>query len=175
MSKLVKGLITKELQKKLLGVSDALVADVIGLNSERTAALRSTLHAKKIKVLVVKNSLARRATEGTSLAPAFEGLTGSSAVVWGADDFISLVKEVHEIEKSKKFEKFVPKGGVFDGEAFKAARIAEMSKWPNRVEQLSILAGTILGPGANLAAAIKGPGSTLAGQVKQKSEEETTA
>lgn len=175
MSKVVKGLITKELQKKLTGVSDALVADVIGLNSEQTASLRAVLHAKKIKVLVVKNSLARRATEGTSLAPAFEGLTGSSAVVWGADDFISLVKEVHAIEKSKKFEKFVPKGGVFDGESFQAPRIAEMSKWPNRVEQLSILAGTILGPGANLAAAIKGPGSTLAGQVKQKSEEETAA
>jgi large subunit ribosomal protein L10 len=175
MSKLVKGLITKELQSKLNGVSDALVADVIGLNSEQTASLRTALHAKKIKVLVVKNSLARRATEGTSLAPAFEGLTGSSAVVWGADDFISLVKEVHEIEKSKKFEKFVPKGGVLDGEAFKAERIAEMSKWPNRLEQLSILAGQILSPGANLAAALLGPGGTLAGQVKQKSEEETAA
>lgn len=175
MSKLVKGLITAELQKKLSGVTDALVADVIGLNSEKTASLRSALHSKKIKVLVVKNSLARRATEGTSLASAFEGLSGSSAVVWGADDFISLVKEVHALDKSKKFEKFVPKGGVFDGESFKAERIAEMSKWPNRVEQLSILAGTILGPGANLAAAIKGPGGTLAGQIKSKSEEETAA
>jgi large subunit ribosomal protein L10 len=175
MSKVVKGLITKELQKKLAGVSDAVVADVVGLDSEKTASLRAAFHAKKIKVLVVKNSLARRATEGTALAPAFEGLTGSSAIVWGADDFISLVKEVHEIEKGKKFEKFVSKGGVFDGESFKAARIAEMSKWPNRVEQLSILAGTILGPGANLAAAIKGPGGTLAGQIKSKSEEETTA
>jgi large subunit ribosomal protein L10 len=175
MSKLVKGLITKELQKKLQGVSDALVADVIGLDSEKTATLRAALHAKKIKVLVVKNSLARRATEGTALAPAFEGLAGSSAVVWGAEDFISLVKEVHELDKSKKFEQFVPKGGVFDGEAFKSDRIAEMSKWPNRAEQLSILAGTILGPGANLAAAIKGPGGTLAGQIKSKSEEETAA
>lgn len=175
MSKVVKGLITKELQKKLAGVSDAVVADVVGLNSEQTASLRATLHAKKIKVLVVKNSLARRATEGTSLAPAFEGLAGSSAIVWGADDFISLVKEVHEIEKGKKFEKFVSKGGVFDGEAFKAAQIAEMSKWPNRVEQLSILAGAIMGPGANLAAAIKGPGGTLAGQIKSKSEEEPAA
>jgi large subunit ribosomal protein L10 len=175
MSKLVKGLITKELQQKLNGVSDALIADVVGLNSEQTASLRSTLSSKKIKLMVVKNSLARRATEGTSLAPAFEGLTGSTAVLWGAEDFITLVKEVHELHQSKKFEKFVPKGGVLDGEAFPAERLAEISKWPTRTEQLSLLAGQILGPGANLAAALLGPGRTLASQVKKKSEEETAA
>ncbi len=52
--------------------------------------------------MVVKNSLARRATEGTSLSTAFEGIEGSHAVLWGAEDFVSLVKEVNELDKDEE-------------------------------------------------------------------------
>ena len=46
------------------------------------------------RLMMVKNSMVRRATEGTALAPAFEGLTGSTALLFGGEDIISLAKEV---------------------------------------------------------------------------------
>ena len=64
---------------------------------------------------MVKNSLARRATEGTPLAPAFEGAEGSPAVVWGGEDIVSLAKEVTRLPKEKEFAKFEARGGVMDG------------------------------------------------------------
>ncbi len=51
-------------------------------------------------------------------------------------------------------------------------QVKEVSSWPSREEQLSLLIGQILGPGAKLAAQLLGPGGALASQIKQKSEEE---
>ncbi len=43
---------------------------------------------------------------------------------------------------------------------------------PSREEQISLLVGQILSPGANLVGALLGPGGKLASQIKQKGEEE---
>ncbi len=59
-----------------------------------------------------------------------------------------------------------------EGERLTSEQVEQVSKWPSREEQLSLLVGQILGPGATLAAQICGPGATLAGQVKQKGEGE---
>lgn len=171
MSKFVKDLMTKDVVSRLEGVEDCVLANVIGLDANSTVALRKRLREKDIQLLVVKNSLARRATEGTSLAPAFEGLTGTAAVVWGAEDFISLVKEVIDLDKDADFEQFKARGGCMDGEQLSADRVAEISKWPSRAEQLSLLVGQILGPGSQLSAQLKGPGSQLASQVKKIAED----
>jgi large subunit ribosomal protein L10 len=99
MSKQLKNLIADELKKRLSGVNDLLLVNVIGLNSANTFNLRRELRSKNINLLVVKNSLARRATEGTPLARAFDESEGSLAVVWGAEDFVSLTKELVALHK----------------------------------------------------------------------------
>ena len=175
MSKRIKNLIARELSDKLSGVDDALLVNVVGLDANKTVVLRKHLRDKDIKLLVVKNSLAKRATEGTPLAPAFEGAEGTLALVWGGEDFISLVKEVTDLDKGTEYEEFEARGGVMDGERLTPERVKEISKWPNRAEQLSILSGQILSPGANLAAALGGPGGALASQFKQIADGETGA
>lgn len=172
MSKFVKELLTKDLQNRLEGVEDCVLADVIGMDANTTTTLRRRLREKGIGMMVIKNSLAKRATEGTSLQNAFEGLAGTHAVLWGAEDFVSLVKEVSDLDKDEEaFEKFEARGGVMDGEQLTPERVTEISKWPSRAEQLSMLVGQILGPGGTLAAQLNGPGGTLVGQIKSKSEE----
>jgi large subunit ribosomal protein L10 len=172
MSKLLKSKIAEDYRKKLDGVSEALLVDVIGLNSGNTFSLRKELRSKNIQLLVVKSSLARRATDGTVLAKAFEGGEGSLAVVWGGEDFVSLAKEVVEIQKRPEFEKCQARGGLMDGEKLSAEKVKEVSKWPNRVGQISILLGQILSPGAQLLSQLGSPGGALASQIEQKSKEE---
>jgi ribosomal protein L10 len=173
MSKQVKGLITGEIKAKLQDVQDCLVVNVVGMDAITTTNLRKALRAKSISMVVVKNTLARKATEGTSLNPAFVGLKGASAVVYGGEDFVSLVKEIVDIQtREKEFPGFETRGGVMDGEALNAAKVKEVSKWPNRREQLSMLVGQILGPGSQLVAQIKGPGGKLASQIKKKAGDE---
>ena len=171
MSKYVKNLITKDLKKRLDGVDEALLVNVIGIDANKTVLLRRQLREKNINLLVVKNSLAQQATEGTPLSIAFDGLDGTAAVCWGGEDFITLVKEIIELDKDPEFDAFAARIGVMDGEAVSAERLREISKWPNRQEQLSILSGQIRGPGANLSAQLRGPAGQLASQVKQKGEE----
>ena len=172
MSKKVKELVTNTFKSRLDGVDDCLVADVIGLDANSAVKLRKQLREKNIHLMVVKNSLARRATEGTSLAPAFEGLGGTACVVWGAEDFVSLVKEVVDLDKSDEFEVFKARGGVMDGEQLSPEKVKEISKWPNRLEQLSILSGQITSGWTTLQSQLTGPGGQLASQVEQKSKDE---
>ncbi len=176
MSKYVKNLIVDELRERLSGTEEALLVDVIGLDVNRTVALRRRLREKNIDLMVVKNSLARRATEGTALAPAFEGLKGTTAVVWGGEDIVSLAKNVIAIDEDKDFKEFETRGGVMDGAPLSAEKVKEVSKWPSREEQLSLLLGQILSPGSLLQSQLLGPGGSVASQVQQiaKKEDEPT-
>jgi large subunit ribosomal protein L10 len=172
MSKFVKDLVTDQLKRELTDVQDMLLVNVVGLTANRTAALRKALRQKNIKLMVIKNSLARRATEGTQLAPAFEGSQGTLAMVWGASDIVALAKEVVKLAAEKDFALFVARGGVMGGTQLKAEEVAQVSKWPSREEQLSLLVGQILSPGARLASQFIAAGGALASQIKQHGEGE---
>jgi len=171
MSKYVKNLLTETIRQRLDGVESALVVNVVGLSAGQDYLLRKELRSKNINLMVVRNSLAARATEGTLLNPAFEGLDGSAAVLWGGEDIVSLAKEVVKIAKDKQFEGFTARGGAMDGQKLSAEDVEKVSKWPSRAEQLSILAGQILSPGANLNSQLLSAGGALASQIKQKAEE----
>ena len=171
MSKYLKELITNELKSRFDGVDDALLVNVIGMEANSNVELRRELREKGIHLMVVKNSLALRATKGTPLETAFEGATGTVAIVWGGEDVVSLAKEITRLAADSKYEPFAPKGGVMDGSALSAEEVNAVSKWPSRTEQLSLLVGQILSPGADLSAQLIGPGGKLASQVESKSEE----
>ncbi|HWC91361.1 MAG TPA: 50S ribosomal protein L10 [Pirellulales bacterium] len=175
MSKFVKDLITKELQGRLEGVKDLFLVNIVGLSANANSALRKELRAKGIKMVVVKNSLARKATEGTSIAPAFDGTQGTLAVVWAEMDAPALAKEIVRLQGVKEYAPFEPKGGVVDGSRLAAKQVAEVSKWPTRLEQISLLLGQILSPGAMLASQLNSGGGALASQIKQHGEREEGA
>jgi ribosomal protein L10 len=171
MSKYVKDLIVNDLKSRLAEIDSCVIANVIGLNAEQTVRLRKQLRDKDIHILVVKNSLVARATEGTPLASGFEGLSGTSAVAWGAEDFVSLVKEITALDGSEDYKAFAARGGVMEGEPLTAERVKEISTWPSRGEQLSILAGQLTAPWRLLQSQLTGPGGSLASQVEKKSKE----
>jgi large subunit ribosomal protein L10 len=175
MSKYVKNLITEHLRDRLKGIDDALLVNMVGLDSLITSRLRREFREKNIQVVVVKNSLAARAAEGTHLASMFDDLSGTSAICWGGTDIVGLAKEIIKLAKDEKMAPFSARGGVMDGERLTAEQVEEVSKLPTRQEQLSLLVGQILGPGARLASQLLGPGGALASQIAQKGEGEETA
>ncbi|TWU54444.1 50S ribosomal protein L10 [Rubripirellula tenax] len=171
MSKYVKELVTRDIKRRLDGVEDAVLVKCVGMDANTTNELRGELEKMDIHMVVVKNSLARRATEGTGLQNAFEGASGQIGVCWGSTDFVSLVKVLVKLDKDKeKYNKFVADGGVMDGEKLDADGLKAVSKWPSRQEQISMLVGQILGPGSGLSGALLGPGRKLNSQIKKKSE-----
>ncbi len=171
MSKYLKSLITVELRHRLQEVHHALLVNVVGLDANATNRLRGELRSKGIHLMVVKNSLARRATEGTPLGPMFEGLAGSAAVCWGGEDVVALAREVARLAENKEFEGFEARGGVMEGQPLSSEEVKQVSRWPSREQLLSQLIGQIVGPGAALAGSVIGPGAVLAGQISQLAEE----
>ncbi|MCL2622412.1 MAG: 50S ribosomal protein L10 [Planctomycetaceae bacterium] len=172
MSKYVKQLISDDIAKRLEGVNDAFVVSLVGMNTNTNNALRTTLAEKQINLMMVKNSLAQRALKDTSLAPLFDGVVGSVAVCWGASDLVGLAKEIVRLSKEKQFKEFKLCGGAMDGEVLTAEQAVEVSKWPSREEQISLLVGQIVGVGATLSGQLIGPGAMLASQVKQLAEKD---
>jgi len=172
MSKFVKQQITDFYRRKLDGVDAAVLVNVIGLNGPKTTRLRRALAEKNIRVMVVKNTLARRALTGTPLEAAFTEVAGPTAICWGGTDIVALTKEVMRLAEDEAFSPFAPKGGVMEGERITAEQVKEISKWPSREEVLARIAGQILAPAANLSALIGAVGATLAGQIKQISEKD---
>jgi len=170
MSKYVKNLVADDIKKRLQNVNDALLVNMIGMNSSSTYTLRKELRAKKINVLVVKNSMAARATSGTPLARLLDGVGGSAAICWGSDDIVALAKSITEILRSEKFPAFQPRGGVMDGEKISADQVAAVAKWPTRTEQLSLLLGQILSVGSRLNSQLIAVGGALASQISEKAK-----
>lgn len=171
MSKYVKNLVSGDIKNRLEGVADAILVNVVGMESAATYAIRKKLREAGVNMLVIKRSMAARATEGSTLRPMFSDQAGSMAVVWGCEDFVSLAKIIAGIVKKKEFDKFELKGGVMDGDALTADQVVAISKWPSRLEQISILVGQVLSPGANLVGQIQSGGATLAGQIKKMVEQ----
>ena len=83
---------------------------------------------------------------------------------------MQLAKDVVAIQQDPAFEKLESRGGVMDRERLSPDRVKEVSKWPSRTEQLSILLGQILAPGSQLLSQLSAPGGALASQIKKKSE-----
>lgn len=175
MSKLVKKFVSRDIAKRLNGVGDAILADIGGLTGNDNYSFRKGLRDQGINVMVVKRTMAARATDGTSLRPAFDNVAGNIAVIYGAEDFVSLARVVAKLAAKGTFAKFEIKGGVMDGEALTAEQVKAVSKWPSRQEQISMLVGQILSPGATLSGQLVGPARKIAGQVKKMIEDQEGA
>jgi large subunit ribosomal protein L10 len=168
MSKRIKSLITKELQHKFDQMDSLVVVDYTGIDSRTTAGVRAALRGKKGKLTVVRNAMAIKALQSTRLKPAAGLIQGTSAVVYGGDSIVDLVKEL--VEQGKKVEKLVIKGSFVDGQLLDDKATAALAKLPNRKELQGIIVAQILGPGRKLAGQIKGPAGQLAGQIKKIEE-----
>lgn len=171
MSKAIKDMLVDDLKGRLQGVGEVVVVSLGKLDAQKTTQLRQTLRKKRIKLQLVKNSLARRAMSGTPLAPAFEQSEGMLAIAWGGEDVVDLAKELDRLTAVKDFEGFECRGGALDGARLGPDDVKRVAKWPNRAEQLSILSGQISSLASTLAGQIVSAGGTLAGQIKSRAED----
>jgi large subunit ribosomal protein L10 len=171
MSKLVKNMLVDDLKARLRDVEEVIVVSLGQLDAQKTTELRAALRKKRIQLHLVKNSLARRATADTPLAPAFESTEGMLAVAWGGEDVVDLAKELDRLSGLKAYEGFVCRGGALDGSRLGPDEVKQVAKWPTRAEQLSLLSGQISSLASTLSGQILSAGGALAGQLASRVED----
>lgn len=165
MSKPVKEMIVSAYESRLGDHEDAVVVSLRGVKSDGTESIRGRLRAKEITVQVVKNSLARKAFEGTKLAGLSPLMKGQNAVVFGAESVVDVAREI--ISLVKEFPDVELKGAVLDGELYEGEDgVERLSKFPTRDEAIATAVTLVLSPARKLVGAVKGPGGRLAGIVK---------
>lgn len=170
MSRQVKDMQIEDLQSRIGDARDMLVVDVSKLDAVSANKWRLALVDKQIHAFTVKNSIAKNALGRLGVAGLDQLLSGPSTLVWGGDDVVALSKEISRW--SRELKGLEIRGATVDGQGLDAFGVDALSKSPGRAELISMLAGLLLAPGAQLAGAMQSQGGLLAGCLKKISGEE---
>ena len=144
--------VVEEIAGKVKDAKAAVLVDYRGLTVEQDTQLRKQLREAGIVYKVYKNTMMKRAFEGTDFAQLDPHLDGPSAIALATDDVTAPARILAKFaEKAKALEM---KGGVVEGTYYDAAGLAELAKVPSREELLSRLLGSMQSPIANFARVI---------------------
>ncbi len=145
--------VVEEIAGKVKDAKAAILVDYRGLTVEQDTALRRQLREAGVVYKVYKNTMMKRAFEGTDFAELDKHLDGPSALALASDDVTAPARVLAKFaEKAKALEL---KAGVIEGTYYDAAALTELAKVPSREELLSRLLGSMQSPIANFARVIK--------------------
>ena len=157
-----------ELHEKFARAKTAVITGYSGINVEQITELRAKLRTSKVEYRVVKNTLARKASEGTGLEPLKDYFVGPVGIALGYDDVVAPAKVLSEFSKTQ--EKLQLKVGVLDGKLLKQADIKALASLPS----LNALRGKVIGllqaPASRIVGVLVAPGGQIARVVKAKAD-----
>lgn len=146
----------QEIAAKISGSSSTVVADYRGLNVAQATELRKQLREAGVDFQVLKNSIVRRATEGTDYVALNDILTGPTAVAFSKDDAVIAAKILNDF--SKKNDALKLKGGIVEGKVVSMEEVKALAELPSREGLLSMLLSVLQAPMRNFALAVKAVG-----------------
>jgi large subunit ribosomal protein L10 len=164
MSKPVKQMLRREIVSRLKEVQELAVVSVIGIGGVANNKMRGDLRGKGIRVMIVRNAMARQAFSELGLEKAASLLEGPCALAYGGESVVDLVRIM--MDKAKTAPQLKVKGALMEGEVFGPDRVEELSKYPTRLEALSNLSGALLAPGGKMLSAALGPGRIIGSILK---------
>ncbi|UKS25604.1 50S ribosomal protein L10 [Paenibacillus sp. HWE-109] len=142
-----------EVTEKFKASASTIIADYRGLNVAQVTQLRKTLREAGIEFVVLKNSLARRASANAELSALDEYLTGPTAIAFSKDDLVAPAKILTDF--AKKNDQLSVKGGVVEGRVVGYDQIKALAELPSRDGLLSMLLSVLQAPVRNFALAVK--------------------
>lgn len=173
MSKFVKQMMIDSICKEVGTCNELLVVDASKVDAVTANRFRLAMIKKQIRVMGVRNAVARRALQDLGIKSLDHALQGPSTLVWGGEDVVALAKEI--VQAAKDYKNLEVKGGTLAGTPLNAEQVEQLSKSPGKKELLSQIVGLMLSPGRRIGGALLGAGGRLAGQVKAIADKEPTA
>lgn len=158
----IKQPIVDEIKANVEGAASVVLVDYRGLTVEQDTKLRKQLREAGVIYKVYKNTLMKRAFEGTDFAQLDPHLDGPSAIAISKTDATAPARIVAKF--GKEAEALEIKAGIVEGTYYDAKGIQVISSIPSREELLSKFLGSIQSPIANFARVIK--------QIAEKQEQE---
>ena len=141
--------IVAEISELLDGAATAVVGDYRGLTVAQDTELRKQLREAGVTYKVYKNTMIRRAAEGTAFAALDPHLEGPTAIAVSMTDATAAARILAEF--AKKADKLEIKGGVVEGNYYDAKGMQVIATIPSREVLLGRLLGSMQSPIANFA------------------------
>ncbi|MDA2934090.1 50S ribosomal protein L10, partial [Acidobacteria bacterium AH-259-D05] len=168
MNRTEKQDVVKELNQTFKGHQSILLINFTGVNVADATDLRRKISKVESGYRVVKNRLALRAIEDTSLESLKEHFQGPTAIAYTGNDPVALAKVLKKFIGTHPDMSF--KAGVVEGRAVSASDVESLAEMPSRLELLSKLLYLLNSPLTRLASALQSPIRDLASVLKQLAE-----
>lgn len=160
----------KFLTKELETSTSAIVGTFKGLTAAKDYDLRRIVRSAGASYHVVKNKLAAKASQGSLVGSALQGLKGVSSVAYTSGDPVVLAKALSTWVKENA--EFTFKLAIVDGKILTVAEIGELATMPGKEELFSKLLFLIQSPAQRLATVVSATGRDLAVVINQAVEKE---
>jgi large subunit ribosomal protein L10 len=122
----------QELTSAFQSANTAILVDYRGLDVPAVTELRRQIRGVKGKYKVVKNTLAKRASKGTSFEALEKMFEGTTAMAYTGDDAVALAKALTTFMKGAPTLSI--KGAVVQGKAIKAGEVTDLANLPGKPE-----------------------------------------
>lgn len=141
--------IVAEIAELLNGAQTAVVVDYRGLTVAQDTELRKQLREAGITYKVYKNTMIKRAAEGTAYAALDPHLEGPTAIAVSKTDATAPARILAEF--AKKADKLEIKGGIVEDTYYDAKGMQAIATIPSREVLLGRLLGSMQSPITNFA------------------------
>ena len=134
----------QELSSVFGSIDTAVLVDYRGLNVPQVTELRHQIRAARAQYKVVKNTLAKRASQGTPLAALESHFEGTTAVAYTEDDAVALAKVLTGFMKGAP--KLSIKAAVVEGQTVAPGAVTDLASLPGRPELFARLLFVLQAP-----------------------------
>ena len=147
-----KQAVVAEVSAQVATAQTIVLAEYRGIAVTDITKLRANARNSGVYLHVLKNTLARRAVQGTQFEPLAEQMVGP--LVYGiSTDAVAAAKVVHEFAKGN--DKLVIKAGAYNGKMLDTAGVAALASVPSKEVLLAQLLGVMKSPITSLAIVLK--------------------
>lgn len=146
-----KKAVVADISAKVAKAQTMVLAEYRGIAVGDLTKLRRTARERAVELQVVKNTLARRAVEGTQFAPLASEMTGP-LIYAISEDAVAAAKVFADFAKTN--DKLVIKAGSYAGKPLDKAGVTALANIPSREVLLSQLLGIMQAPVSGMARAI---------------------
>lgn len=159
MNRAQKAQVVDEIKAQLAETPFVILTDFKGSSVDQMNTLRRAFEEQGVQYRVVKNTLARRAIEGTEHQTLQEYFQGNTALVFAGEDPTQAAKVLKAQKKDN--EHLVVKAGWFEGDVLDDEGVIAVADLPSREELLVSLLRTIQEGPRQILGVIRGPARDL--------------
>jgi len=146
-----KQAVVAEISAQVAKAQTMVLAEYRGIAVGDLTKLRAKAREHKVYLRVLKNTLARRAVEGTTFASLAEQMTGP--LIYGiSNDAVAAAKVINDFAKTN--DKLIIRSGAFEGKLLDKAEVQALANIPSREELLAKLLGVMQAPVSGFARAL---------------------